>query len=169
MRSDFSCKWQVTSSEGVNSVRREVSGLSTITCIPSPCGGGLGWGAPYSNRARREGEGQARSGGGRSTRVRPGTRTSLGRTFGAKRRAREPRMGITHAGRRVRGAFSFGSFLWARKVKEPVVRGWVSRQKASVRWTLGPANGLATDGEHRTCKREHGERSAASPFVNNRR
>ncbi len=26
-----------------------------------------------------------------------------------------------------------------------------------------PANGLATDGEPRTCKREHGERSAASP------
>ncbi len=53
--------------------------------------------------------------------------------------------------------------------KEPVLRGWVSRQKASVRWTLGPANGLATDGKHRTCKREHGERSAASPLINNRR
>ncbi len=44
-------------------MRREVSGLSTIICIPSPCGGGLGWGTPYSSRARREGEGQARSGG----------------------------------------------------------------------------------------------------------
>ncbi|MFB3082503.1 MAG: hypothetical protein ACE1Z4_03475, partial [Gammaproteobacteria bacterium] len=51
--------------------------------------------------------------------------------------------------------------------KEPVVREWVSRKKASVRWTLGAANGLATDGKHRTCKREHGERSAASPVVNN--
>ena len=27
-------------------MRREVSRLSTITCIPSPCGGGLGWGSP---------------------------------------------------------------------------------------------------------------------------
>ncbi len=26
-----------------------------------------------------------------------------------------------------------------------------------------PLNGLATDGKHRTCKREHGQRSAASP------
>ena len=51
--------------------------------------------------------------------------------------------------------------------KEPVVRGWVSREKASVRGTLTPANGLATDGKHRTCKREHGERSAASPVVKN--
>ncbi len=49
--------------------------------------------------------------------------------------------------------------------KEAVVRGWVSRKKASVRWTLGPANGLATDGKHRTCKREHGERSAAGPVL----
>ncbi|MEE8266608.1 MAG: hypothetical protein V3R62_09700, partial [Acidiferrobacterales bacterium] len=28
---------------------------------------------------------------------------------------------------------------------------------------IGPLNGLATDGEPRTCKREHGQRSAASP------
>ena len=45
----------------------------------------------------------------------------------------------------------------------------VKRIKTKVQWTFVPLNGLATDGKHRTCKREHGERSAASPVVNNRR
>ncbi len=39
----------------------------------------------------------------------------------------------------------------------------VKRIKTKVQWTFVPLNGLATDGEPRTCKREHGERSAASP------
>ncbi len=67
------------------------------------------------------------------------------------------------------GCLFFRFLALGKQRKEPVVRGWVSRQKASVRWTLGPANGLATDGKPRTCKREHGERSAASPLINNRR
>ncbi len=53
--------------------------------------------------------------------------------------------------------------------KEAVVPGWVSREQASVRWTLASANGLATDGKPRTCKREHGERSAASLLIHYRR
>ncbi len=39
----------------------------------------------------------------------------------------------------------------------------VKRIKTKVQWTFVPLNGLATDGEPRACKREHGERSAASP------
>ncbi len=34
--------------------------------------------------------------------------------------------------------------------------------KAKVQWTFAPLNGLVTDGEPWTCKREQGERSAAS-------
>jgi len=39
----------------------------------------------------------------------------------------------------------------------------VKRIKTKVQWTFVPLNGLATDGEPRTCKREHGQRSTASP------
>ncbi len=38
----------------------------------------------------------------------------------------------------------------------------VKRIKTKVQWTFVPLNGLATDGEPRACKQEHGERSAAS-------
>ncbi len=45
----------------------------------------------------------------------------------------------------------------------------VRRKQMRVQWTVIPSNGLATDGKHRPCKREHGERSVASPLANNRR
>ncbi len=40
--------------------------------------------------------------------------------------------------------------------------GGVKRIKTKARWTFVPLNGLATDGEPWTCKREQGKRSAAS-------
>jgi hypothetical protein len=125
--------------------------------------------SPYSSRVRREGEEHARRGAVRTPRVR--ARAKDGPC--ADRLRQVPSEGTPHRNSRC-GAQSpgcpFFRFLsLGMQRKEPVVRGWVSRVKASVQWTLAPANGLATDGKHRTCKREHGERSAASPVINNRR
>jgi hypothetical protein len=81
---------------------------------------GFAFRPPYSSRGRRESEVQARSGGGRNPRVRPRHRD----VPWANLLSRPPSEGTRRVcGRRVRGALSFGSLLWARKERRPSYGG----------------------------------------------